>query len=716
MKKRSRILTKCPAIFLSAFLLASCGEKKPTPASSANSSSKETSVSSQVTPSQTSEKGSSESLPPQPKEATFAFASTYDPSKTYDGQPVSVPTAADWTTDSDGEPTITFFSGETALESAPIDAGSYIVKVDLSATENFLATSESKEFTIFQADPGLAFVDGYSLDSVYTGNAVVAPTSENYTSLSDGAITYAFYQGETLLEEAPSEVGFYRLLLNQEATKNYLADSAELPFTISKATPAALAFPEGYAPGKVYDGQPAASPEVADGVSVSFYQGTTKLASAPSDPGSYSVEIAKAEDEHYLATSAKMDFTISPYLTNVFQGHSGLAMKLTFDEESGADQSIKKDDDGKMILQGSGWVKLNFAGIEIPQNADAIVLKAKANEAIDSLAYRAYGSSGSIAEGNIAMGMKSKDIVLELKANTTFESLAFQLQSKTLTIESISVRAVSLAAGYTNIFNPGEDIQTPVDVNSASTFTLENAARNELHIGVNGSGGWWRMVDVNGTTGYSIPTGMNTVTMLIRSNQYSGSASYRFAIDGTNHEGTFQAVAGEYVAVSYSFSSGTALTGFGVDGSGGWDYYVKSILFSYVINYSKVTIDGTAVDCLAYGDSQISNQADGTLALVNGAGTYWNFGFTLREAITIPTDAKTMTIVANGGYDYGYANTWRLCRGDSVLLEKGWTNALKTANSTESFNVSSLAGQQFDGMHFAVNGYNVNIVSIAFSA
>ena len=713
MKKTHRVLTKCQVLCLAAIFLSSCETGNPNSSLDARSSSSEgTTMSSGRT---TSSVSTSSNEPPAPKQATFSFASTYQPAKVYDGKPVLAPTPEDWVTDSDGSAVVTFLEGNVTLETAPTDAGSYTVRVDISATEHYLAVTGHLDFVISQAESGLAFAEGYSLDMTYSGNAVTVPTEQNYTTNSPGEVTCRFYQGEALLDDAPNEVGSYRAVLTQEATKNYRAGEASLSFQIGKATPSKPSFPDDYSPSKVYDGQPVALPEVGEGFSVYFYQGTTKLASVPKEPGSYTVEIAQAETDHYLAASASMDFEISPYTTKIFQGQDDLEMKLLFDDESAANQTITKDGAGNLVLQSDGWAKLSFAGIEVPANADAIVIKAKTEADATGLAYRASSSSGvAIAEGSFDIDGEGGEYVLDLKDNQTLNSLAFQLNARTLTLESISIRAITLQAGYTNIFNPGQDIQTPV-APSSGTFTLENAARNELHIGVNSADGWWRMIDVNGSDGYAFPSMTNTVTMRIRSNGYTGTAYYRFITNLGTVERSFQAVAGEYVEVKNTFSSAVkVLKQFGVDGSGGCDYYVKSIDFN--ASYPTVSIDGEAKECVAFGYSAVSNGADGSLSLTGCATDYWNHGFTLRQSFTIPSDAKTMKIVANGAWDYTYANSWRLCLGDNVLLEKAWTNPLTTANSTESFDVSSIAGQEFDKMRFAADGYNVILISIAFSA
>lgn len=80
----------------------------------------------------------------------------------------------------------------------------------------------------------IAFKADYSLDKVFDGIAVVAPTSENYTTDSDGAVSVSWYQGEALLSEAPINAGSYKVKLSVAETSTCVATSATLEFAISK--------------------------------------------------------------------------------------------------------------------------------------------------------------------------------------------------------------------------------------------------------------------------------------------------------------------------------------------------------------------------------------------------------------------------------------------------------------------------------------------------
>lgn len=80
----------------------------------------------------------------------------------------------------------------------------------------------------------IAFKADYSLDKVYDGVAAIAPTSENYTTDSDGAVSVSWYQGESLLSEAPINAGVYKVKISAPETTSSVAVSATLDFAISK--------------------------------------------------------------------------------------------------------------------------------------------------------------------------------------------------------------------------------------------------------------------------------------------------------------------------------------------------------------------------------------------------------------------------------------------------------------------------------------------------
>ena len=52
---------------------------------------------------------------------------------------------------------------------------------------------------------------------------------------SDGALTVTFMKGNEVIPNAPAAAGSYRVIVNTEATKNYLVGNKEFSFEIRKA-------------------------------------------------------------------------------------------------------------------------------------------------------------------------------------------------------------------------------------------------------------------------------------------------------------------------------------------------------------------------------------------------------------------------------------------------------------------------------------------------
>lgn len=78
----------------------------------------------------------------------------------------------------------------------------------------------------------VSFAEGYSPFKFYDGEPVSAPTAEQYAVNGNGTVTVAWYQGETLLEGAPSAAGDYQLVLDLPATEASTAARASLNFSI----------------------------------------------------------------------------------------------------------------------------------------------------------------------------------------------------------------------------------------------------------------------------------------------------------------------------------------------------------------------------------------------------------------------------------------------------------------------------------------------------
>lgn len=87
-------------------------------------------------------------------------------SVTYNGQAISAPTV---TTDSDGYWTYTYYKNGVPLQGAPVDAGSYTVRVEMAETESYLAGSATGTITIAKYGIRLLWIN---LSQEFTGTSL----------------------------------------------------------------------------------------------------------------------------------------------------------------------------------------------------------------------------------------------------------------------------------------------------------------------------------------------------------------------------------------------------------------------------------------------------------------------------------------------------------------------------------------------------------------
>ena len=239
-------------------------------------------------------------------------------SKTYDGTAVAAPT---YTKLGDGVVTIEYklqSAGEGAYDTtAPTNAGDYTVRVSVAEGTNYLAGSQTRDFTINKAAQNIQITSSPSKE--YDGNSTNPLT---YTYLGEGEVSVIReykVQGaddNTYTQVAPFEVGTYTLRLRTEETANYLADSVTQDFTISMGTQDVQITSNI---SKTYDGNPVSEPSYTkkgDGAATVEYKvkdadDSTYTTTAPSAVGNYTVRVTIAEDPNkYLTGSATADFTI----------------------------------------------------------------------------------------------------------------------------------------------------------------------------------------------------------------------------------------------------------------------------------------------------------------------------------------------------------------------------------------------------------------------
>lgn len=140
-----------------------------------------------------------------------------------------------------GTPTYTYATEEngTYTSAAPITAGTYYVKATVSYGGESLEAIE--KFEIKKADSKIAFVNGFSLDKQYDGNAVTIGSDDLTKTGSTNNVTFTWQQKDgddwTNLSSAPASAGSYRVIASVAEDSNFKgAASATLEFAISKTT------------------------------------------------------------------------------------------------------------------------------------------------------------------------------------------------------------------------------------------------------------------------------------------------------------------------------------------------------------------------------------------------------------------------------------------------------------------------------------------------
>ena len=121
---------------------------------------------------------------------------------------------------------------DTYTTEVPSDAGTYVVKVAVAATDNFAAGSATAEFTIARADLNLNLtLQGWSY-----GNAANTPSLSGNDG--NGAVTYTYAIDNASAEyttTVPTNAGSYKIKAAVAVTTNYNAAEATDTFKIAKA-------------------------------------------------------------------------------------------------------------------------------------------------------------------------------------------------------------------------------------------------------------------------------------------------------------------------------------------------------------------------------------------------------------------------------------------------------------------------------------------------
>ncbi|MBQ9779183.1 MAG: hypothetical protein IJW22_09720 [Clostridia bacterium] len=157
------------------------------------------------------------------------LANIQDLSKTYDAVALANPT---YETNSDGAVTVEWYQGNTKLPAAPVNAGTYKVKVIIAESATYAGVSAEKEFTI--AKKAATFTTAPTMSAVtikYSENYGV-----NYTTDGDGAVTVEYKvrgaADSTYSATAPLNKGLYTARVSVAEGANYTAVSATVDYEI----------------------------------------------------------------------------------------------------------------------------------------------------------------------------------------------------------------------------------------------------------------------------------------------------------------------------------------------------------------------------------------------------------------------------------------------------------------------------------------------------
>ncbi|WP_270461600.1 immunoglobulin-like domain-containing protein [Faecalitalea cylindroides] len=216
-----------------------------------------------------------------------------------------------------GTPTYTYATEKngTYTSVAPITAGTYYVKATVGYGGESLEAI--KKFEIEKADSKIAFVNGFSLDKQYDGNAVTIGSDDLTKTGSTNNVTFTWQQKDgddwTNLSSAPASAGSYRVIASVAEDSNFKGASATLKFAISKTTN------EWTSELSIKDwtyGQTASTPtaEAKYGNVVFTYSDSedgTFTTDTPTTAGTWYVKATVAGNDNYNGLESIKEFTIS---------------------------------------------------------------------------------------------------------------------------------------------------------------------------------------------------------------------------------------------------------------------------------------------------------------------------------------------------------------------------------------------------------------------
>ena len=239
-----------------------------------------------------------------------------DLNKVYNGLPAVAPSIT--TIGSAEGVTIEWYTAEgTKLPAAPTNAGSYKIKALIGGNINFDSAEVEKAFVIAKANSTMTIND--DLNKIYDEQAVVAPI-DIVTTGSTGAVSLEWYTADsTKLQEAPVNVGSYKVKAILAEDINHVGTEVEKAFEITKATNQwkQELIIQDWIYGEIAN---IPSAEAQFGI-VEFTYSTAEdgvyTTEIPSNAGTYWVKAAVTETNNYEGLEGKKSFTIGMASSNI---------------------------------------------------------------------------------------------------------------------------------------------------------------------------------------------------------------------------------------------------------------------------------------------------------------------------------------------------------------------------------------------------------------
>ncbi|MCA1592533.1 MAG: MBG domain-containing protein, partial [Acidobacteria bacterium] len=230
---------------------------------------------------------------------------------TYDGNAHAATASAKGVNNEDlGAVGVGYAQGGSAVQGAPVNAGTYDVNASFPGNGNYKASGKAAQIVINQADASITATGG---TFTYTGNAQGGSASAKGVKGEDLGVSTSYAEGATALQGAPTEAGTYTLTASFPGNGNYKGSSKTAGITINPAN-ATLSANGGTF---TYTGDPQGGSGSAKGVknedlavSIGYAEGANAMQGAPTEAGTYTVNVSLNSNRNYNAASKSATITI----------------------------------------------------------------------------------------------------------------------------------------------------------------------------------------------------------------------------------------------------------------------------------------------------------------------------------------------------------------------------------------------------------------------